>query len=150
MMAGVKFVHIPYKGTAPALADLVAGQVELMFGELATAGPFVRAGKLRVLGTGGDKRHPALPDVPAIAETMPNFIAPVWQGMVAPPGTPLAITARWAAAITDVVKMPDVENRLRDMSMIPTGGTPQAMAQFMQEERARWGGVIRATGAKAE
>ena len=150
MMAGVKMVHIPYKGTGPALTDLLAGQVDLMFGELATAGAHIRAGKLRVLGTGGEVRHPALPDVPAIGETLPKFVAFVWQGMVAPPGTPTAITGKWAAAITDVVKIPDVANRLRELSMIPGGGTPQEMQQFMQEERERWGSVIRATGAKAE
>ncbi len=150
MMAGVKMVHIPYKGTGPALADLLAGQVDLMFGELATAGPHIRAGKLRVFGTGGEKRAAALPEIPAIAETMPGFVALVWQGMVAPPATPVAITGKWAAAISDVLKMPDVASRLREMSMIPAGGTPQEMAQFMQEERERWGSVIRATGAKAE
>lgn len=150
MMAGVKMVHIPYKGTGPALADLVAGQVDVMFGEMATAGPHVRAGKLRVLGTGGEKRNPLLPDVPAIAETLPKFSALIWQGMVAPPGTPPGIINKWAAAINDVLKMPDVANRLRDMSMIPGGGTPQDMAQFMQEERERWGNVIRTSGAKAD
>jgi tripartite-type tricarboxylate transporter receptor subunit TctC len=148
--AGIKLVHIPYKGTGPALADLIGGQVDVMFGELATAGPHIRAGKLRVLGTGGEKRHPALPDVPTIGETVPKFVAPVWQGMVAPPGTPAAITNKWAAAINEVLKQPDVANRLREMSMIPAGGTPEDMAQFMKEERERWGSVIRATGARAD
>lgn len=150
MMAGVKMVHVPYKGTGPALADLLAGQVDLMFGELATAGAHIRAGKLRVFGTGGEQRHPAMPEVPTIAETLPKFVAFAWHGMVAPPNTPAAITGKWAAAITDVLKMPDVATRLREMSMIPAGGTPQEMAQFMQEERERWGAVIRSTGAKAE
>lgn len=149
-MAGVKMTHIPYKGTGPALADLLAGQVEVLFGELATAGQHVRTGKLRMLGVGGLKRHPDFPDIPAIAESLPGFQALVWQGMVAPPGTPTAITNRWADLITEVVRMPDVAKRLNDLSMIPAGGKPADMAQFMKEDRDRWGAVIRATGAKAE
>jgi len=149
-MAGVKMTHIPYKGTAPALADLLGGQVQVMFGELATAGQHVRSGKLRMLGVGGLKHHPDFPDVPVIADSLPGFQAVSWQGMVAPPGTPIAITTRWADLITEVVKTPDVAKRLNDLSMIPAGGKPADMAQFMKEHRERWGAVIRSTGAKAE
>ena len=149
-MAGVKMTHIPYKGTAPALADLLAGQVQVMFGELATAGQHVRSGKLRVLGVGGLKPHPDFPDIPVIGESLPGFQAISWQGMVAPPGTPTAITTRWADLITEVVRTPDVAKRLNELSMIPAGGKPADMAQFMKEHRERWGAVIRATEAKAE
>lgn len=149
-IAGTRMMHIPYKGTAPALADLLAGQVEVLFGELATAGQHVRAGKLRLIGVGGTTRHPDYPDVPSIGESLPGFQAMVWQGMVAPPGTPAAVTNRWATLITEVVKQPDVVQRLNGLSMIPAGGTPAEMAKFLSEERARWGGVIRATGAKAD
>jgi len=121
-----------------------------MFGELATAGEHVRAGKLRLLGTGGARRHPDFPDVPAIIEALPGFQALVWQGMVAPPGTPVAVTNRWAALISEVLQQPDVVRRLNGMSMIPAGGTPADMARFLAEERQRWGTVIRATGAKAD
>ena len=150
ILAGVKMVHVPYKGTGPALTGLVAGEVELMFGELATGIPFIRAGKLRLLGYGGEKRNPEWPDVPAIAELLPKFLALVWQGMVAPPGTPVAITNKWAAAINEAMKLPDVASRLREMSMFAVGGGPQEMAQFMKEERERWSAVIRASGAKVD
>jgi tripartite-type tricarboxylate transporter receptor subunit TctC len=150
ILAGVKMVHVPYKGTGPALTGLVAGEVELMFGELATGIPFIRAGKLRLLGYGGEKRSPEWPDVPAIAELLPKFLALVWQGMVAPPGTPPAITNKWAAAVNEAMKLPDVASRLREMSMFAVGGGPEEMAQFMKEERERWSAVIRASGAKVE
>ncbi len=149
-MAGVKMTHIPYKGTGPALVDLLGGQVEVMFLDLATTGQYVRTGKLRLLGVGGLQRLPDFPDIPAVAEALPGFQALVWYGMVAPPGTPTAITNRWADLITEVVRMPDVAKRLNDVSMTPVGGKPADMAQFMKEERERWGAIIRATGAKAE
>ena len=150
MLAGAKMVHIPYKGSGPALAALVAGEVDVMFGEISTGAPLVRAGKLRMLGYAGATRSRDWPDVPAIAEFFPKFLALVWQGMVAPPGTPAAITQKWAAAINDVTKMPDVATRLREMGLFPPGGGPQEMAQFMKEERDRWTEVIRTSGARAE
>ncbi len=148
---GAKMTHIPYKGTGPAMADLLAGQVEVMFGNWAAAVEFVRTGKLRMLGVGGLKRFPDFPDIPAIAESLPGFQALVWFGMVAPPGTPTAITNLWADLITEVVRMPDVAKRLNDLSISPVGGKPADMAQLMKEDRERWGAMIRATGgAKAE
>ncbi len=149
-MAGIKMVHIPYKGTGPALADLLSGQVEVLFGELATAGVHVRAGNLKILGVGGATRHPDYPQVPAIAEVMPQFQALVWQGMVGPPGLSPAIAKKWADLITEVVKQPDVVKRLVDLSMIPTGGTPEEMARFMREDAQRWYAVVKASGAKAD
>ena len=150
MMAGVKMIHIPYEGTAPALADLVAGHVDCMFGEFVTGVPFVQAGKLRMLGFAGENRIADWPDLPAISETLPGYVVKVWQGMVAPPGTPAAITNKWAVAIDDALKEPDVMDRLHKWYMIPMGGTPQDMARFMSEERDRWGKVILASGAKAQ
>ena len=149
-MAGIKMVHIPYKGTGPALADLLSGQVEVLFGELATAGVHVRAGNLKILGVGGATRHPDYPQVPAIAEVMPQFQALIWQGMVGPPGLSPAIARKWADLITEVVKQPDVVKRLGDLSMIPTGGTPDEMARFMREDAQRWNAVVKASGAKAD
>lgn len=150
MMAGVKMVHVPYAGTGPALADLVAGHVDCMFGELVTGVPFVQAGKLRMLGFAGEKRSPDWPDLPAISEVLPGYVGKIWHGMVAPPGTPVAITNKWAAAIDDALKAPDVMDRLHKWYMVPMGGTPQDMARFMSEERERWGNVIRASGAKVD
>ncbi len=150
ILAGAKMVHVPYKGTGPALMGLVAGEVDVMFGELATGIPHIRGGKLRLLGYGGAKRSPEWPDVPAIAELLPKFLALVWQGMVAPPGTPVAITNKWAATVNEVMKLPDVASRMRELSMFAMGGGPHEMAQFMKEERERWSEVIRASGAKVE
>ncbi len=150
ILAGVKMVHVPYKGGGPAFAGLVAGDVEVMFGELSVAVPFIRGGKLLALGYGGTKRHPEWQDVPAISETLPRFLAMTWQGMVAPPGTPTPIVGKWAAAINDVIKLPDIAIRLREMGFFPMGGGPQEMAQFMKEERERWAEVIRVSGAREE
>ena len=150
MMAAVKMVHIPYAGTNPALTDLVAGHVDVMFGEPVTSASFITAGKLKLLGFGGEKRHPEFPDVPAISEALPGFVAKIWQGMVAPPGTPDAITSKLAVAINDVLKVPDVTDRLRKWYMTPAGGAPQDMDRFLKDERERWGNVIRTSGAKIQ
>jgi len=149
-MAGLKMTHIPYKGTGPAVVDLLSGQVQVFFGELSSALPHVRTGKLRMLGIGGPKRHPDFPDMPAITESLPGFQAPVWQGLVAPPGTPTAIANRWSDLINEVIRQPDVLKRLNDLGMIPGGGKPADMDQVMKEDRERWSNVIRLTGAKAE
>lgn len=150
MLAGVKMVHVPYKGSGPAMAALVGGEVDVMFGELSTGTPLIRAGKLRLLGYGGTERSPEWPDVPAIAETLPKFLALVWQGIAAPPATPPAITQKWAGAVGEVLKMPDVASRLRELGMFAGGGGPAEMARFMQQERERWSDVIRVSGARAE
>jgi len=150
MMAAVKMTHIPYAGTNPAVTDLIAGHVELMFGEMVTGGPFLASGKLKLLGLGGEKRFPEFPNVPTISEALPGFFAKVWQGMMAPPGTPGAITAKVAGAINDVLQMPDVTDRLDKGYMTAVGGTPQDMDRFLKAERQRWGDVIRKSGTKIE
>jgi tripartite-type tricarboxylate transporter receptor subunit TctC len=149
-MAGVKIVHVPYKGSGPALNDLVAGHVNIMFGELAAAHPYIGPGLLRPLAVSSEKRNPALPDVPTVSEALPGFVVTSWWAMVAPPGTAGAITGKLSAAIAEVLKQPDVAARLADMSMLATGSTPAELAAFMQQERERWGNVIRISGAKAE
>jgi tripartite-type tricarboxylate transporter receptor subunit TctC len=149
-MAGIKMTHIPYKGTGPALADALSGQVEVYFGELATSGVHVRAGKLKLLAVGGEKRLPEFPQVPTVAEFLPKYLATVWQGMVGPPGMNMAISRKWSGLVNEVLKTPDVMKRLQDMSMIPAGGSPEDMAQFMREDRERWSAVIKASGARAD
>jgi tripartite-type tricarboxylate transporter receptor subunit TctC len=150
LMAGVKMTHVPYAGTNPAVTDLIAGHVDLMFGEMVTGGPYLPDGRLKLLGLGGDKRFAAYPDVPTISEALPGFYAKVWQGMVAPPGTPAAITGKLSAAVNDVLQMPDVTERLDKWYMTPVGGTPQDMDRFLKAERERWGNVIRKSGTKIE
>ena len=149
-MAGVKIVHVPYKGSGPALADLVAGQVDIMFGELAAANQYIRSGRLRALAVSSQKRNRSLPDIPTVSEVLPGFVVTSWWAIVAPPGTPSTIANRISNGIAEALKQPDVAKRLVDMSMEETGSTPGELAQFMREERERWGKVIRASGAKAD
>jgi tripartite-type tricarboxylate transporter receptor subunit TctC len=149
-MAAVKIVHVPYKGSGPALNDLVAGHVNIMFGELAAAHPYIGSGMLRPLAVSSEQRNPSMPDVPTVSEVLPGFVVTSWWAMVAPPGTPPAIVNKLSAAIAETLKQPDVAARLVDMSMVGTGSTPAELASFMQQERERWGNVIRTSGARAE
>jgi len=149
-MAGVKIAHIPYKGTGPALADIVGGQVATMFGELGSVLPHIRAGKLRALAVTSEKRNASLPDIPAMNEVLPGFLATPWNGTVAPPKTPVAIANKISAAIADGLRQPDIVKRLAERNFEPIGSSPEEMALFMRQEVERWGKVIRVIGAKAD
>ncbi|MFY9692565.1 MAG: tripartite tricarboxylate transporter substrate binding protein [Xanthobacteraceae bacterium] len=149
-MAGIDIVHVPYKGSAPALTDLLGGRIDMMFIELSTVLPQIRAGKLHALAVGSAKRNPFLPDVPALAEVLPGYQASTWFGMVAPPGTPPELAAKLSSAVAAAIHEPDMAQRLVDMSVTAVGDTPAEMADFLRDERQRWGGVIRAAGVKAE
>lgn len=149
-LAGVKIVHIPYKGTGPAMAGLLAGQVEMMVIDPATAEAHVKAGKLRVLAVGSEARSPALPDIPALAEELPGYLAQTWLGVVAPPGTPAALANEIYTLINGIMKQPEVAGRMADFGYTIVGANPTEMSGFMRQERTRWGGVIRATNSKAE
>jgi len=148
---GTRIVNVPYKGNSPALADLLGGQVDMMLLDLGSALPHIRSGKLRALAVATEKRNPALPDVPALAEMMPGFVLSPWLGMVAPPNTPASATARVSAAVGEALKSPDVARRLSELGgMQAIGSTPGEMGKFMREERERWGSLIRSIGAKAD
>ena len=149
-LAGVRLVHIPYKGSAPALADLMGGQVHMMFMEIGSALPHIRSGRVRVLAVGGEKRSALLPGVPALSEILPGFVSTVWFGVVAPSSTSSAIANKLSVAIADALKQPDVAKRALDQSVETIGGTPVEMAQFLKQERERWGRLIRTTGTKAD
>jgi tripartite-type tricarboxylate transporter receptor subunit TctC len=149
-MAGVKIVHVPYKGSAPALTDLLGGRVDMMFIELPTVLSQIKAGKLRALGIGSVKRNPLLPDVPAVAEVLPGYQASTWFGMVAPPQTPQAIAGTLSSAVAAAIHEPDVAKRLADLSLTVPAGTPAEFADFLRDERKRWGGVIREAGVKPQ
>jgi len=149
-MAGVKMTHIPYKGTGPALADALSGQVDVFFGELATTGMHVKAGKLKLLAVGGEKRLPDYPQVPTVAEFLPKYQAAYWSGLVGPPNMPQSISKKWAGLVNEMLKNPDVLKKLQDMSMIPVGGPPEDMAQFMKDDRERWSAVVKTSGARAD
>jgi tripartite-type tricarboxylate transporter receptor subunit TctC len=148
-MAGINTVHVPYKGTAPALIGLLAGEVQMLFGEIATAGPHINSGKLRVLAVASEKRSPLLPNMPTVAEALPGFVSVTWWGMVAPPGTPAAVASKLSEGVTHALKQPDVAKRLAEMSMEPGGSTPAELLAFMRKERELWGRVIRLTGITA-
>ena len=149
-MAGVKIDHVPYRGSGPALTDLVAGHVDLMFSELAPSLPYIQSGQLRALAVSSDKRLAALPGIPTVSEVLPGFVVTSWWAIVAPPGTPAAIADKLSSGIGEVVREPEVAKRLTDLSMVPKGSTPAELATFIKEEAERWGNVIRISGAKAQ
>jgi tripartite-type tricarboxylate transporter receptor subunit TctC len=150
MAGGLKIAHIPYKGTAPALTDLLAGQVDMMCDNLGVSLPHVRAGKLKALAVASRERFAGLPDVPALAETLPGFESVAWFGIVAPPKTSPAIAEKVSSGVQEALKLPDVQKRMADLSAQPMGLGPGETASFMREEIQRWGAVIRAAGVKLE
>ena len=149
-LAKVNMVHVPYKGTAPAFADLLGGQVDVMFDNLIAASPHVKAGKLKLLGVGGPKRIEAFPDVPAIAEMLPGFQSETWMALVAPPGTPQATATRLSSAVHRVLQDSEVRGRLAELQVEPLGNTPEQMAEIIRQDTERWSGVIRSANIRIE
>ena len=150
MMAQVKFQHVPYRGSAPALQDLVAGTVDIMFDNLGVSLALVKAGKLKLLAVATPKRMASLPDVPTIADTLPDFDSAAWYAVVAPPKTPAVIVDKINADINEALRDPEILKRFIEFSADPIGGTPQATAAYMREEVVRWRKVIEAAGVKLE
>lgn len=148
--AHIETTHVPYKGLAPALVDLLAGHVDMMFDNLGNSIGSIRDGRLKALGIADEARIPELPDVPAIATTYPGVHSTSWFGVVAPSKTPVRITSRLSAAIAEVLHTPEVTAKLHTMSFMPVGSSPAEMAKFLAEESARWRTVIAAVGIKAE
>jgi tripartite-type tricarboxylate transporter receptor subunit TctC len=149
-LAGVKVVHVPFNGTAPALTSLLAGQVDMMVTELGNVVPHVRAGKLRALAVGSEKRNAFLPDIPAMSEVLPGVVSTTWAGVGAPGGTPADIVNRLSGALAEAMKAPDIVKYLQSSFVDPVGSTPAQMATLIRQERERWGKVIRETGARAD
>jgi len=149
-IAGVRAVHVPYKGSAPALTDLLAGQVDMMFDNLGVSLQHVKSGRLRALAVGSERRVASLPDVPSLSEALPGFESVTWFGVVAPPKTPMPIAEGISASIAEALKAPDTRKRLADLSAEPIGNTPAQMAAFMKKDAERWREVIRSSGAKAD
>jgi len=150
MAGGLEITHVPYKGTAPALADLVSCQVDMMCDNLGVSLPHVKSGKLRALAVASRMRSPALPEVPTLSETLPGFEAVAWFGVVAPPKTSPAVAEKVAAGVREALKNPDVLKRLHELSADPMGLTPAETAAFMKQETERWGRVIRAARVKLD
>jgi len=146
-----KLVHVPYKGTAPALNDLIAGNVDLMFNELATSLPLHKAGKARILAVTVKARVAALPDIPTLQEAgVPGCDSDTWHALTAPPKTPDAIAAKLNAAANKALQDPDLLARFKQLSIAPGGGTLAEMAAFVNNETQRWSEVIRDAGIKPE
>lgn len=150
MQAGVYIVNIPYRGTAPAVADVLAGQVELMFAAIGNAQAHVRAGKLKALGVTSAQRLPAFPDVPAIAETLPGYESSAWFGLFGPGRMVPELSKRISDAARQALSSADVRRRLELEGAAPVGNSPEEFARFVQAEIPRWERVVRFSGAKPE
>jgi tripartite-type tricarboxylate transporter receptor subunit TctC len=150
-MAGVEAVHVPYKGGAPAVADLVAGRLNFMMANLTTAQPHIRAGRLRGLGVGTRTRSALFPEMPTIAEAgLPGYEANNWNGVVAPAKTPRAVIERLHREIVAVLGDAVIAKRLAARGLEPIGDTPQQFAAYLTSEAVKWGKVVKAAGIKAE
>ena len=150
-VAGLKNVHVPYKGAAPALTDLLAGQVQFMFTTIPPALPHVRSGRLRALAVANAKRSSLLPDLPTTAENgAPGVEASSWNGVLAPAGTPRDIIARLHAEIGAVMKLPGVSDRLASAGVEPMLTTPEEFAAYIDSETARYAKVVRSSGARVD
>jgi len=150
-MSGTTIVHVPYKGGAAGIADLISGQVQLMMESLNSITPHARAGRVQALGVSGAKRSPALPEVPTIAEAgVPGYEATTWNGLVAPVGVPKAIVAKLNAELNRALASATLRQRFAALGAEPIGGTPQQFAELIRKEHAKWGEVIRRSGAKID
>ena len=148
LMGHVKLRNIPYRGSAPALQGLLAGDVDLMFDNLGVSLPLVQAGKLKVLAVAAAKRMPSLPDVPTVAETLPGFESAAWYGIVAPPGTPKAVVDKINADVNEALRQPEIKDGMKRLSGEIIGGSVAQTTKYFHEEVERWGNVIKAANIK--
>ena len=150
-MAGVDMQHVPYRGSAPAVSDLLGGQISVMFDNMPSAIPHVKGGKLRALAVTTAKRSPALPDVPTIAEAgVPGYEATSWFGLLAPAGTPAPVVAKLNASILKALADPEVKKKLAEQGAEPFGEKPEQFAAFIQSETLKWGKVVKESGASLD
>jgi tripartite-type tricarboxylate transporter receptor subunit TctC len=150
MMAKVKLQNIPYRGSAPALQGLLAGDADVMFDNLGVSLPLVDAGKLKLFAVASTRRLPSLPEVPTIAEMLPGFESVAWYAIVAPPKTPQAIVDKINADVNDALRQPELQDRLKKLSAEIFGGPVERTSEYMHEEVDRWGNLIRAAHIKLE
>ena len=149
-LAGVKLVHIPYKGSAPAVTDLLGGQVQVMFDNAPNVIPQVKAGRLRALGQSGLARSSIAADLPTVAEAgVPGYEVMVWFGLVAPAGTPREVIAKLNAEVLKILAMPDVRERFLAQGVEPLGSTPEQFGEHIRAQMAKWGKVVKAAGIRS-
>ncbi|TPQ40650.1 Bug family tripartite tricarboxylate transporter substrate binding protein [Cupriavidus pinatubonensis] len=150
-MAGVKITHVPYKGRAMAIPDLLGGHITMMFDNLPSALPVVKEGKLRALGVTSAKRSPSAPDIPTLAEQgLPGFEADSWFAIFAPANTPKDVVAKLNAEFNRIYSLPDVQAKLKTLGLDRVLGTPEKLAAYQRSEIAKWAKVVKESGAKAE
>ena len=150
-MTGVEMQHIPYKGSPPALQDVVGGQVSMTFDNITTAWPLAKGGQLRALAVTTARRSPVAPDVPTLAESgLPGYEIGSWQGVFAPAGTPPEIIRRLNAEIVKIIHTPEVRDKLLALGAEPVGDTPEEFAALVRSEVAKWGDVVRKSGARVD
>jgi tripartite-type tricarboxylate transporter receptor subunit TctC len=150
-LTGTDILHIPYKGSAPAVTDLLAGQTNMMFDNIPSSLPHIKSGKLIAIATTGAKRDPALPDLPTIAQSgVPGYESGVWFGLMAPAATPREIVMKLNAAAVQGTKSPEFIKRMTDLGYNIIPGTPEDMANAIQAELKRWGPIVKASGAKVD
>jgi tripartite-type tricarboxylate transporter receptor subunit TctC len=150
-MTGTEIVHVPYRGGAPAITDLIAGHVDLMFESLQSIAPFARDGKVRALGVSGAARSPAFPELPTIAEAgVPGYLAPTWTGVIAPAGVPRPIVDKLNAAINKALTSEAFKEKFAKIGDEPAGGTPEEFAATIRADSAKWSDVVHRSGAKLD
>jgi tripartite-type tricarboxylate transporter receptor subunit TctC len=150
-MAGVDMQHIPYKGSPPALTDVMGGQVSMTFDNITTAWVLAKGGKLRAIAVTTAQRSPIAPEVPTLAEAgLPGYEIGSWQGVFAPAGTPPDIVKRLNAEIVKIINMPDVQRKLLDLGAEPVANSSEDFTAFVKTEVVKWGDVVRKSGAKVD
>ncbi len=149
-ITGVNITHVPYKGAAPALIDLLSGQAQLSFLAWSTAGQYVKNGQLRALAVTTAKRAPVLPDIPALAETLPGFDVAVWYGLAAPAGTPRPIINKLNSEFIKALSIPELKRDFERSAMEPLGTTPEQFGDFIKTEMVKWNKLVKVSGAKVD
>jgi tripartite-type tricarboxylate transporter receptor subunit TctC len=150
-VTGTKMVHVPYKGTAPALTDLLGGQIGVMFDSPSSMMPHVKSGKIKALGLASDKRIPFAPDVPTIIESgVPGFVSSSWAMLVAPAKTPKDIVSRLSSEVGKIVRSPDMVDKFASLGVLPVGNSPDEAAAFLRAEMAKWGKIIKEANVKLD
>jgi len=151
LMTSTSMIHVPYKGSAPMVTDLLGGHVQVAFDNVPNVLAQVKAGKLRALAITSPARDPSLPDIPTVAEAgVPGYEVGVWFGMVAPAGTPPDVLARLNAELNKILRDPDVKQKFADQGVEPAGGSPERFGEHLRTQIEKWGRVVKESGAKVE